>query len=127
VTISSRTPDGSAHHCPICRGEVVVNPSEVAGDTADAPCPRCGHLLRWVRRHLAESLGLNLKDVVARADFVNDLGADSLDMAELVTELEEEFDITISDEDALGIRTVEEAIRYISRRLSDDWVPDDSY
>ena len=126
VTISSRTPEGSPHHCPICGSEVVLDPSEIAGDIADAPCPRCGHLLRWIRRHLAEKLGLDPRDVAVRAEFVKDLGADSLDTAELVMEFEEVFNLTISDEDAQGIRTVDDAIRYISRRLGDDWVPDES-
>lgn len=126
VTISSRTPEGSPHQCPICGGEVALDPSEISDDVADAPCPRCGHLLRWIRRHLAKKLGLDPKDVDARAEFLKDRGADSLDTVELVMELAEEFDLTISDEDAQGIRTVEDAIRYISDRLGDDRVPDTS-
>ena len=126
VTISSRTPEGSPHQCPICGGDVALDPSEMSGDIADAPCPRCGHLLRWIRRRLAERLAVDPKDVVARAEFNKDLGADSLDTVELVMELAEDFDLTISDEDAQGIRTVEDAIRYISERLGDDWVPDES-
>jgi acyl carrier protein len=39
-------------------------------------------------------------------------------------ELAEEFDLTVSDEDAQGIRTIEYAIRYINKRLGEDWVPD---
>ncbi len=46
----------------------------------------------------------------------DDAGADSLDTVELVMELEEEFDITIPDEDAVNIRTVADAIRYIEKR-----------
>lgn len=53
--------------------------------------------------------------VKAEASFINDLGADSLDIVELVMELEEEFDMSIPDEDAEGIRTVGEAIAYIEK------------
>jgi acyl carrier protein len=82
-------------------------------------------LLRWIRRHLGKKLGLDPKDVAVHAEFVKDLEADSLDMVELVTELEE-FGLTISDDEAQRIRTVEDAIRYIGERIGDDWVPDES-
>ncbi len=50
------------------------------------------------------------------SSFLDDLGADSLDIVELVMELEEEFHITIPDEEAEQIKTVEDAIRFIERR-----------
>jgi len=50
----------------------------------------------------------------------DDDGADSLDTVELVMELEEEFDITIPDEDAVNLRTVADAIRYIEKRRRGD-------
>jgi acyl carrier protein len=51
--------------------------------------------------------------VNSETSFVNDLGADSLDVVELVMALEEEFNIEISDEDAEKIKTVEDAVNYI--------------
>lgn len=56
--------------------------------------------------------------VVPSANFANDLGADSLDVVELVMALEEEFDIEIPDEAAENILTVQEAVDYISARAS---------
>ncbi len=78
-----------------------------------------------MRRRLAEKLAIDPHEVAVGTELTKQLGADSLDMVELVMELEEEFDVTIPDEDVQGIRTVEDAIRYISRRLGDDWVPDE--
>ena len=121
MTVSSRTPEGSPHRCPICGKDVRVEPSDPAGD---APCPNCGHLLRWFRRRLAEKHGVSPNSVTPRASFINDFCADSLDTVELVMELEEEFGITIPDEDAGRIETVEDAIRYIREKLGDDWIPD---
>ncbi len=58
--------------------------------------------------------------VKPEASFINDLGADSLDIVELVMELEEEFDMSIPDEDAEKIRTVGEAIEYIKKNRGED-------
>ena len=64
---------------------------------------------------VSEQMGVS-KDQVARGtSFVNDLGADSLDTVELVMEFEEEFDITIPDEEAEKIQTVGQAIDYIEQ------------
>jgi len=75
MTVSSRTPEGSPHRCPICGKSVRVDPSDPAGD---APCPNCGHLLRWFRRRLSEKHGVSPDTVDGRTSFLNDLGADSL-------------------------------------------------
>ena len=66
---------------------------------------------------VAEQLGVNETEVTKAASFVNDLGADSLDTVELVMELEEEFDITIPDEEAEQIQTVGQAIDYIEEHM----------
>lgn len=58
-------------------------------------------------------LGASKEKVSPETDFINDLGADSLDTVELVMEFEEEFNITIPDEEAEKIRKVGEAIQYI--------------
>ena len=54
------------------------------------------------------------KPVTLESSFVNDLGADSLDVVELVMELEDEFDVSIPDEDAEKIQTVGDAVKYIN-------------
>jgi acyl carrier protein len=67
-----------------------------------------------IKKMIAEKLGVDPSEVVPEASFVDDLGADSLDLVELVMSMEEEFDIDISDEDAEKIITVKDAIDYIN-------------
>lgn len=62
---------------------------------------------------VAEQMGVAKDQVTRDTSFVNDLGADSLDIVELVMEFEEEFDMTIPDEEAEKIQTVGQAISYI--------------
>ena len=66
-----------------------------------------------VKSIIVEQLGVDEDEVTAQASFVDDLGADSLDVVELVMALEEEFGLEISDEDAEKLRTVKQAIEYI--------------
>ncbi|HHU86961.1 MAG: acyl carrier protein [Pelotomaculaceae bacterium] len=66
-----------------------------------------------VKSIIIEQLGVEEEDIKMEASFVDDLGADSLDIVELVMALEEEFDLEIPDEDAEKIRTVGEAVKYI--------------
>ncbi len=66
-----------------------------------------------VKKIIAEKLSVDLEEVVPAASFVDDLGADSLDLVELIMSMEEEFDIDISDEDAEKLVTVQDAITYI--------------
>lgn len=63
---------------------------------------------------VAEQLGVDKEKIKPESNFVNDLGADSLDTVELVMELEEEFDINIADDAAEKIQTVGEAIAHIT-------------
>jgi acyl carrier protein len=67
---------------------------------------------------VAEQLGVNKEQVTSETSFVNDLGADSLDVVELVMELEEEFDINIPDDAAEKIQTVGQAVEYIEKTQS---------
>ena len=67
-----------------------------------------------VKSIIVEQLGVDEDEVTPTASFVDDLGADSLDQVELVMALEEEFKLEISDEDAEKIKTVQDAVTYIT-------------
>ena len=67
-----------------------------------------------VKGIIVEQLGVEEGEVTPTASFADDLGADSLDQVELVMALEEEFKLEISDEDAEKIKTVQDAVKYIS-------------
>lgn len=69
-----------------------------------------------VKQIIVEQLGVDEAQVDATASFVDDLGADSLDIVELVMAFEEAFDIDIPDEDAEKILTVKDAIDYIDAK-----------
>ena len=66
-----------------------------------------------VKKIVAEQLGVNEADIKNESNFVDNLGADSLDTVELVMALEEEFECEIPDEDAEKITTVQQAIDYV--------------
>jgi len=68
-----------------------------------------------IKEIICEQLDVAEKDVVPEASFVDDLGADSLDQVELIMAMEEEFDVSIPDEDAEKIGTVQDAIDYIKK------------
>jgi acyl carrier protein len=75
-------------------------------------------ILERLRRILAERLALSADDVTWSAPFRQEVGADSLDLVELVMDLEAEFDIPIPEDALERIKTVGDAIDYIERRLS---------
>jgi acyl carrier protein len=133
-TISSRTPEGVPNHCPICDTSICIEPSHPPGD---APCPNCGTLLWFfdtsagmrfyeseaiaplrdkILQTLCEILGVNRARVTPTTSFIEDVGADSLDIVELVLEMEEEFGFAISDDVAGNIKTVGDAIDYLAKR-----------
>ncbi len=62
---------------------------------------------------ICEQLSVEEADVVPEASFVDDLGADSLDLVELIMAMEEKFSVEIADEDAEKIKTVQDAINYV--------------
>ena len=66
-----------------------------------------------VKKVVAEKLSVEMEEVVPEASFVDDLGADSLDLVELIMAMEEAFDIEISDEEAEKLQTVKDAVSYI--------------
>jgi acyl carrier protein len=71
-----------------------------------------------VKGIIVEQLGVDEEEVTLEASFTDDLGADSLDIVELVMAFEEEFGIEIPDEDAEKISTVKEAVDYIEQHSS---------
>ena len=70
-----------------------------------------------VKAAVAEQLGLNADDIKTDASFMDDLGADSLDLVELVMSFENEFGITIPDEDSAQLTTVQSAINYVQSKI----------
>ena len=72
-------------------------------------------IVERVKQIVSEQLGVDEAEVTPSASFADDLGADSLDQVELVMALEEEFDLSISDEDTEKIRTVQDAIDYVDK------------
>ena len=104
MVVSSRTPEGTPNRCPVCGSEVLIEPS---GPFGDAPCPRCGALLWFLAlpdaiRLFEEEAARNFQEatrgIVAKYFAVSEdrawreeIGADSLDLVELVMELEAEL------------------------------------
>ncbi len=77
--------------------------------TGDVPCPRCGHLLWWFQQRIGDE---NIT-ITAELRFIEDLKKDSMDIVEMMMELEDEFDLSLPDEEYGSIRTVGDLIRRI--------------
>jgi acyl carrier protein len=75
-------------------------------------------ILTKVTKVTVEELGVKEEEVKAESSFQEDLGADSLDVVELVMAFEEEFSIEIPDEDVTNLKSVGDAVTYISSKLS---------
>ncbi|MBS3731306.1 MAG: acyl carrier protein [Desulfobacterales bacterium] len=69
-----------------------------------------------IKKLIAEKLEVDPGDVVPKASLIDDLGADSLAIVEMIMTMEEEFDIEVPDDDAEQLRTVEDAIKYIQKK-----------
>lgn len=69
-----------------------------------------------VKEIIVDQLGVSIDEVKPEAKFVDDLGADSLDLTELIMAMEEEFNVEIADEDAQKIVKVQDAIDYVSNK-----------
>jgi acyl carrier protein len=67
-----------------------------------------------VKAIIAENLGVNAAEIKITSSFIEDLGADSLDIVELVMAMEEEFEVEIPDEEAENIKTVQDAVNFIT-------------
>lgn len=70
-------------------------------------------IFKKVKAIIVDQLGVEEEEVLAEAHFIDDLGADSLDIVELMMALEEEFDLEIPDEEAEKIATVGDAVKWI--------------
>ena len=75
-----------------------------------------GEITEQVKEIIVEQLGVGAEEVTPEASFIEDLGADSLDIVELIMALEEKYEIEIPDEDAEKIQTVKDVISYIEER-----------
>ncbi|MCX7795624.1 MAG: acyl carrier protein [bacterium] len=76
-------------------------------------------VLDKVKKIIAEQLGIDEEDITLDSSFTDDLGADSLDLVELVMAFEDGFDIEIPDEDAEKIKTVADAVNYIQSKIGE--------
>ena len=73
-----------------------------------------GNVEQKVKGIIAEQLGVAEDEIKTTSSFIEDLGADSLDIVELVMAMEEEFEVEIPDEEAENIKTVQDAINYVN-------------
>ncbi len=73
-------------------------------------------MLNKITKVIVDKLGVKEDEVKPEATFVDDLGADSLDLVELIMALEDEFDIEIPDEEAEKLKTVSDAIEYVKSK-----------
>ena len=73
-----------------------------------------GNVEQKVKGIIAEQLGVSEEEIKATSSFIEDLGADSLDIVELVMAMEEEFEVEIPDEEAENIKTVQDAVNYVT-------------
>lgn len=74
-------------------------------------------MLEKLTQILVEQLGVDESEVTLESSFIDDLGADSLDVFQIVMAIEEQFDVEIDDQDAENIKTVGDAIKYIEEKL----------
>ncbi|MEJ2567850.1 MAG: acyl carrier protein [candidate division WOR-3 bacterium] len=77
-------------------------------------------LMDKVKKIIVEQLGVDESEVTPDAHFIDDLGADSLDTVELILSFEEEFDISIPDEDAEKLETVGKAVEYLKAHIEEE-------
>ena len=108
MTISSRTPEGDGYLCPVC-GKIA--PLVESFGSRDVPCPSCGQLL-W---QIHDRLSLDVSHLETLRLPLDKIGKDSLELVELVMEIEEEYEITVPDREAESLRTIEDLIRLIQR------------
>jgi len=74
-------------------------------------------IFKELQELLVEHLGVETADVTMDANIIDDLGADSLDVVEIIMGIEDQFDIEVEDEDVEGLKTVRQLVNYISKEL----------
>lgn len=74
-------------------------------------------IMERITQTIVDQLGVNPTEIVPQARFIDDLGADSLDIVELLMALEDQYGIEVPDEDAEGLQTVGDLIRYIEQHM----------
>lgn len=79
--------------------------------------PKVAEIEAKVMQIVSEQMSVDKNEISRNTSFVNDLNADSLDTVELVMELEDEFELTIPDEEAEKLKTVGDAIDYVRKHL----------
>ncbi len=79
--------------------------------------PKVADIEAKVKQIVSEQMSVDKNEISRNTSFVNDLNADSLDTVELVMELEDEFELTIPDEEAEKLKTVGDAIDYVRKHL----------
>ncbi len=77
-------------------------------------------VLERLKKIVVEQLSVDEEQVTPEASITDDLGADSLDRVELVMAIEQEFNIEISDEDAEKIKTIQDAVTYVQKRVEEE-------
>jgi len=75
-------------------------------------------VLEKIKEIVSEQLDVSQDEITPESSFVDDLGADSLDLTELIMAMEDEFDLEIDDEEAQKLRTVQDAIKYIESKAA---------
>jgi acyl carrier protein len=91
----------------------MVDSPECAKPTED-DCMTKEEIFNQIKDMLVEQLGVDEDDVTIEASFADDLDADSLDLVELIMEMEDKFGVKISDEEAEKIKTVRQAVDYVA-------------
>ena len=123
--ISSRTPEGVPGRCPVCGNDVSVTPAD---GFADAPCPACGVLLWPLPLHdgPAVMFGADLIDQPLRRKFADFAAAraagtaDSLDTVEFVMDVEDALNLTIPDDVAEKLQSVDDLLAWLRERHNRD-------
>ena len=100
--------------CPECPAAAGLNPSATNTNLANFMAEKS--IEEKVKDIIVEQLGVNPEQVTPQASFIEDLGADSLDIVELVMAFEEEFGVEVPDEDAEKLQTVGDVIKYIEEK-----------
>lgn len=116
MTVTTRTPGGWPGRCVLCGKDFQLEFSDPGND---ATCPSCGHLIVASAdlldnfKSLLERRHVRYGHHIDSSREFSTMGMDSLETVEFVMQLEEDFDVSISEDDASKIQTVADAIRYI--------------